>query len=115
MAEPDAGAPDEPGKPRDLRFSEAEQRGVRVNRDLSGSGHLARGDRTHMSNLRFSVRAQPRTELDPELQALRPSPAPERDANVADPAPPPAVTSEAPAPGSDQDGGFFSAIKRLFS
>jgi len=66
-------APEEPenGRKPDLRFTKQGDRGVSVDRDLSGSGHLARGDRTNMSNLRFSLRAQSRAELDPELLALR--------------------------------------------
>jgi len=45
---------------------------VRIERDLSGSGHLARGSHTNMSRINFSVRSRSRDYLDPELQALRP-------------------------------------------
>ena len=104
-------------KPPDLRFTKIEQGGVSVDRDMSGQGHLARGSRTNMSNMRFSVRAQPRSELDPELQALRPAEpvtqrprAEESAAPVPEAAPPPA-TESAPA----ANGGMLAAIKRLFT
>ncbi|MEO7521366.1 MAG: hypothetical protein ABIW79_06070 [Gemmatimonas sp.] len=112
----DDASPAEPGsdaeqKPVDLRFTKVEQSGVRLDRDLSGQGHLARGSRTNMSNMRFSVRAQPRDELDPELQALRP----------AEPPTPPPPPRPAPQPRNDEapkeeqpSGGMFAAIKRLF-
>ena len=101
-------------KPVDLRFSKVEQSGVRIDRDLSGQGHLARGSFTNMSNMRFSVRAQARTELDPELQALRVV----EDAQVVVPvtsvpvvaAPVVEVTHEAAV-----NNGVFASIKRLFS
>jgi hypothetical protein len=103
-------------KPPDLRFSKIEQGGVTVNRDLSGQGHLARGSHTNMSNMRFSVRAQPRSELDPELQALRPveaeahRPRAEEQSVTPDEVPPQAIDSE-PVP----DGGILASIKRLFT
>ena len=125
-----AGSGAGPEQKPDLRFTSIEQGGVRVDRDLSGSGHLSRGSRTNMSNMRFSVRAQPRDELDPELQALRPKEpavAPPRAAAPDPPAasvPPPAAAAPAAAPTpapepsapvADGGGGFIAAIKRLFS
>ena len=101
-------------KPVDLRFSQVEQSGVRIDRDLSGQGHLARGSFTNMSNMRFSVRAQPRTELDPELQALRVV----EDVQVVEPVTPvPVVAAPVVEVTNDAivNNGVFAAIKRLFS
>lgn len=109
-----SGAPD----PADLRYTKAEQRGVRIERDLSGSGHLARGSHTKMSSMKFSVRAQPRTERDPELQALRPADPMPAPTPTPAPAPPPEWAVDpnpAPPTTSAADGGFVAAIKRLFS
>lgn len=110
--------------PRDLRFTSAEQGGVRVERDMSGQGHLSRGSRTNMSNMRFSVKAQPRQELDPELQALRPVASPTTSAPPSAPAPA-AVAAAAPEPGpepappptppADPGEGIIAAFRRLFS
>lgn len=74
----------------DLRFTSHEDNGVSIDRDLSGTGHLARGSHTNMSRINFSMTAKPRDYLDPELQALRPAVAAAR----VEPAPPPVV--EAP-------------------
>lgn len=111
-------------KPRDLRFTSREDQGVRIDRDLSGGGHLARGSKTNMSNLKFSVQAKPRDYLDPELQALRPE-APATPAPVAVNYPVDAGAPVAPAVAPAQaplspeapptTGGFFGALKRLFS
>jgi hypothetical protein len=87
---------------------------------MSGQGHLARGSHTHMSNMRFSVRAQPRSEPDPELQALRPkeADAPKPDATEPDATKPVATEPDATGPVESKDeqqqGGMFAAIKRLF-
>jgi hypothetical protein len=116
-------------KEPDLRFTSFAKRGVSVDRDLSGQGHLARGSRTNMSNLRFSIKAQAREELDPELQQLRmasglsPSDAAKPRASaeaVQQKVEVPPVIEAVPAPPSapSADGkasGFFAAIKRLFS
>ena len=121
----------------DLRFSNVEQGGVVIARDLSGQGHLARGSRTNMSNMRFSVRAQPRTERDPELQALHESSAaphvgPIESAAAAsvaaasvaaaaaapalDPVPPASpITPPVAPPVAPHGDGLVAAIKRLFS
>jgi len=103
-------------KPIDLRFSKVEQSGVRIDRDLSGQGHLARGSFTNMSNMRFSVRAQPRTELDPELQALRPVEAAQPVTPVTPVAPvvAPQIVDTEPVD-TVAHNGVFAAIKRLFS
>ena len=53
---------DGPDEPPDLRHTEHERADVRVTRDLSGGGHLARGDHTRMSRLNFTARGRPRTE-----------------------------------------------------
>ncbi len=63
----------EPKKP-DLRFTRREDQGVSIERDMSGSGHLARGSRTNMSRIKMSVQAKPRDYLDPELAALHVTP-----------------------------------------
>ena len=100
-------------KPVDLRFTSVNQSGVSINRDMSGQGHLARGSRTNMSNMRFSIQAKPRAEPDPELQALR-------DQAPAAPAQPPAAAPAAAGPAASapddapQNGGVLDAIKRLF-
>ena len=122
-----ADAADAEQKPVDLRFTKVEHRGVRVERDMSGQGHLARGSRTNMSNMRFSMRTQPREELDPELQALRPAEAMKPAAFALPTALPTALPDAIPTavptavppagpPGlSESRGGMFAAIKRMFS
>ncbi len=102
-------------KPVDLRFSKVEQSGVRIDRDLSGQGHLARGSFTNMSNMRFSVRAQSRTELDPELQALRGVEVVQAVVPVAPVLPVVGVPVVEPTSGAAVNNGVFAAIKRLFS
>jgi hypothetical protein len=77
---------DGPEEKPDLRHTEHEQRDVRVTRDLSGGGHLARGDHTKMSRLNFSARARPRDDGERDRVFA------ERDAASAEPA------AEAPAP-----------------
>lgn len=72
----------------DLRFTEHERNQVRVERDLSGGGHLARGDRTKMSRLNFSARARP---ADP---GERDRAFTERPAEPAPPAPPEAAADQ---------------------
>jgi hypothetical protein len=106
-------------KPADLRFTKVEQSGVRLERDMSGQGHLARGSRTNMSNMRFSVRAQPRAELDPELQALRPTepvvPAQEVETTPVSDVEKIEPPSSTPEKDAGHGGGMFGAIRRLFS
>ena len=102
---------EDPVKP-DLRFSSIEDKGVRVDRSLDGSGHLARGDKTKMSVLNFSSRHQARTERDPDFE-FRPAPAKpaeSTDLSVPEPvAPAPAPPEPAPVAGSIVD-----KIKGLF-
>ncbi|MGE0442936.1 MAG: hypothetical protein AB7L66_17625 [Gemmatimonadales bacterium] len=87
------------GKPkRDLRYSGVQDRSVQINRQLDGSGHLARGDRTNMSILNFSSRHPARTERDPEF-AFRPPPEPTRP---ADPPAEPAAEPPAAAAGTGE-------------
>ena len=92
---PAAGEPPDEAPPEgaDLRYTEHARDTVRVSRDLSAEGHLARGDRTRMSRLNFTARARP---ADPA----------ERDAaftaRLPDPAPP-------PAPADPDDGAGPSA------
>lgn len=87
---------DETAKAADLRFTEHQRNQVRVERDLSGGGHLARGDRTKMSRLNFSARARP---ADPG----------ERDAAfTARP------TDAAPADPAAHDSGLIDKVARFF-
>jgi hypothetical protein len=118
-----AQAPEAAKKP-DLRVSSHQDLGVNVSRDLNASGWLARGDRSNMSKLRFSVQAKPRDEPDPELQALREPKAPRersRDASPpaapSTPAPPAASAAPdptAPPPPEDRAGGVLGRLGRLF-
>jgi len=71
---PDANGLEDSSKNKDLRFTDREDRGVSITRDMSGQGHLARGSHTNMSNIRFSTRARSRDFLDPELAALHGDP-----------------------------------------
>jgi len=117
----DEVAADESASPKkpDLRVSSHQDLGVNVSRDLNAGGWLARGDRSNMSKLRFSVQAKPRDEPDPELLALRDPPAPKR--TPADPVPPaPAATDAAPpsagappAPPAEKPEGLLGRLGRL--
>lgn len=117
-----AQAPEAAKKP-DLRVSSHQDLGVNVSRDLNASGWLARGDRSNMSKLRFSVQAKPRDEPDPELQALR-EPKPLRDRSrepavppeAAPPAQPAASAPPEPSAPSEPDAnsdGLLGRIGRL--
>ena len=97
---------------RDLRYSEHEERNVRISRDLDGSGHLARGDRTHMSVLNFSSRHQSRTERDPEFEH-RPPPARKTEAAAPPPAPEPPV-APAPASAAGKSPSLVTRLKNIF-
>lgn len=103
--------PDGSRKP-DLRYTDHERGTVRVDRQLDGSGHLARGDRTRMSVLNFSARAQARTERDPDF-AFRPAPVAERPASAeatpAAPGPPPMPATDAEVP----EGSVLGKIKKI--
>lgn len=110
-----------PPKKPDLRVSSHQDLGVNVSRDLNAGGWLARGDRSNMSKLRFSVQAKPRDEPDPELLALRDPPAPKRA--PADPVPaappptdaaPPSADAATPAPPADTPEGLLGRLGRLF-
>ena len=133
MKEPDDGAPARPddvpeavppvageeAKRKDIRISSHRDMGVEVTRDLTASGRLARGDSSNMSRLSFSSRGRGRTELDPELQALRNAPpAPAAPPEPAAPPPPPAAPPPPPAPVHDEstksEGGLLGRIGRLF-
>ncbi|MGE0555463.1 MAG: hypothetical protein AB7R55_18685 [Gemmatimonadales bacterium] len=117
--------PDADGSPkRDLRYSESERGNVRVNRQLDGSGHLARGDKTRMSVLSFSARAKPREERDPEFEfrPAKPKAAPAGQAAAAAAAAPelppaPAVDAEQaqPAPSAEApgEGSLLGKIKTI--
>src|SRR5688572_27994863 len=83
--DPSAAQAPEPTKKPDLRVSSHQDLGVNVSRELNAGGRLARGDRSNMSKLRFSVQAKPRDEPDPELQALREPKAPRDQARDASP------------------------------
>ena len=116
-----ADAPAPPKKP-DLRVSSHQDLGVNVSRDLNAGGWLARGDRSNMSKLRFSVQATPRDEPDPELLALRDPPTPKReprdqapaapDAAAAPPAPP--VPPASPETTAEKPDGLLGRLGRLF-
>lgn len=95
--------------PPDLRFSEHVQRDVQVRRDLSGQGHLARGDKTRMSRLDFSARARPADpgERDPEFVAR------ER-AGAGDVPAPPAPEPAAPVPPPEPSGSLLERLGRWF-
>lgn len=108
---------------RDLRYTESERGNVRVNRQLDGSGHLARGDKTRMSVLSFSARAKPREERDPEFEfrpaqakatpaeaAAAASPEPEPPAAESAPAAPP---EPAPSPEAPAEGSLLGKIKTI--
>jgi len=102
---------------RDLRYSESERGNVRVNRQLDGSGHLARGDKTRMSVLSFSARAKPREERDPEFE-FRPAkakapPAEPAAAAPPAPAPPPEPTQAAPSAEAPAEGSLLGKIKTI--
>lgn len=97
----------------DLRHTEqAERHGVRIERDLSGGGHLARGDRTNMSRLSFSARARPADpgERDPAFTA-RPA-----EGSVAEPAESaePAEPVTRVKTGASDDPGLGARIARFF-
>ena len=117
------GDPPGPDTPSDLRFSEHEGRDVRVSRDLSGEGHLARGDHTRMSRLKFSARARPADPGERDLAAFggRASPAsapPVAAPDAADPAaaePGASPAAEGPAAGAaETDPGLLQKMGRLF-
>lgn len=94
---------------RDLRYTSHERQNVRVERELDGSGHLARGDRTRMSVLNFSSRHPARTERDPDF-AFRPAPdKPPEAAPVTDAAAPPAPPDAAPP----ADPSLVDRFKRM--
>lgn len=133
MTEPGGTDPAKPADPvernedgspkRDLRYSAQQDRNVRVDRKLDGSGHLARGDRTRMSVLNFSSRHQARTERDPEF-AFRPPPAPapapvQAEAPAAPPPPAPAAPDDGKRAEDDAVQGtgepsVLARIKKLF-
>lgn len=77
----------------DLRYSAIERQGIRIDRSLDASGHLARGDKTKMSVVNFSSRHQARTERDPDFEFR---PAAVKPASPAEPAVP-APAAERPA------------------
>jgi hypothetical protein len=99
-------APEE--KP-DLRHTEHEHRDVRVSRDLSGGGHLARGDHTKMSRLNFSARARPRDDGERDQVFV------ERDAASAEPAPEsPAAPPVPPAAAAEDGATLMQRVGKLF-
>ena len=100
------------GEKPDLRFTRHEGEQVKGSRDLSGGGHLARGDRTNMSRLNFSARARPADPGERDLSAFGGRTSPE-DALPADAPPavdPVADTPPAPAPGLIQKMGRFFGL-----
>lgn len=123
--EPEAQDPEK----KDLRKTEHEDRGVRVERNLGSEGHLARGNRTRMQSLNFSVKGRPAMEgeRDPVFTgredgttAGRQAASARKDGAAEPVAPPPASASEAAAtdrPPPDRPpapGGLLASIKKLF-
>ena len=79
------------GGARDLRTGAHADLGVSVERDLTGSGRLARGGSTRFSSLRFrSVGLPaPAEEAETAEDRARPAPAPPAAPAVAEPGPRP--------------------------
>ncbi len=100
------------GSNPDLRRSAHEDLGVEVERDLSGSGHLARGDKSRMSSLRFRAKGVARTERDPvferPLEQPTPDPAPADRAQQTEESAPAARSQEA-----DTGGNLLKRVGRL--
>jgi hypothetical protein len=92
-------APDGGAGPRDLRTGTHQDLGVTVQRDLTGSGRLARGGETRFSSLRLrSVgRAAPPVEVGGTVGAHAPN-APSRAAAEVEAAEPEPPSPAAPAP-----------------
>ena len=120
MSDGDDGG--EPGTPADLRFTRQEGKQVRVERDLSGGGHLARGDHTRMSRLNFTARARPANPGERDVAAFDGRAA---GAAPTDPAPPPGplaadpgAADPNPVDASAEQGSADASIKdrigRLF-
>ena len=98
-----------PEEKPDLRHTEHEHREVRVSRDLSGEGHLARGDKTRMSRLNFSARAQPRDAGERDRVFV------ERDtASAGEPAPEPAAPPAPPPPAAEDAATLMQRVGKLF-
>ena len=112
----DAGPPGPDEKP-DLRFSEHQGRDVKVSRELSSEGHLARGDHTRMSRLNFSARARPADPGERDLAAFGGRVAPATAAADAPAAAEPAAASapaEPPPAASPPEPGLLQKMGRLF-
>lgn len=99
-----------PEEKPDLRHTEHEHRDVRVTRDLSGGGHLARGDRTKMSRLNFSARGLPRDDGERDRVFV------ERDAaSAAEPAAEAPPAPPTPPPADPGDGAtLMQRVGKLF-
>ena len=91
----------------DLRYSAIERPGLRIDRSLDASGHLARGDKTKMSVVNFSSRHQARTERDPDFE-FRPVVA--EPASLAEPA----VPAPAALPPVEVPKSMLDKFKGLF-
>jgi hypothetical protein len=87
--------------PPDLRFTSHERNNVQVNRNLSTDGHLARGDKTRMSKLSFTVRARPRDDGDRDPVFV------ERDRSSTSPGP------AAPSAIEPDPGGTPTLMQRI--
>jgi hypothetical protein len=94
--------------PPDLRFTDHARRNVKVERDLSAQGHLARGDHTNMSRLKFTARARPADpgERDPDFVAREAASQPVAPANT--------VPDPAPASTAAETPGLLARLGRLF-
>jgi len=99
-------------KKRDLRYTAHEEANVRIERSMDGSGHLARGDRTKMSSLKFSSRHQARTERDPDFE-FRPAPSKPAEAAPVEAKIEPPVEAPPAAPSAADPGTESSLVDRF--
>ncbi len=92
----------------DLRYTVHDDGGTHIERELDGSGRLARGDHTHMHKLHFSVRtvSRPREKLAPVHQPATGSAATQH-------ATAPLIVEPAPDSGADQTPPAPSAARRV--
>ena len=112
------GPPVGPDEKPDLRFSAHQGRDVKVSRELSSEGHLARGDHTRMSRLNFSARARPADPGERDVSAFGGRQSAETDSAAA--APPAGEAAADPVPAepaaaeSPPDAGLLQKMGRLF-
>ena len=73
------------GRKADLRYTIRDDWQTRIERNLDGSGRLARGDHTNMHSLRFTARAVPRPREKQAPEEARREPVPPADERVPPP------------------------------